>query len=94
MNNKADRLQLEWQSREANKEARQAEMERRTREHQLKVQRYKKYREIKKTAGPDALILHAIGRFVVRISAGWQYSDSFFQLCYRCRLAARGERKS
>jgi hypothetical protein len=42
--NKADRLELERQSREAIKEARQAEMERRTREHQLKVARYKKHR--------------------------------------------------
>jgi hypothetical protein len=59
--NNADRLQLESQSREANKEARRDEMNRRTREHQLKVARYKKHREIHKLAGPDPLNLHAIG---------------------------------
>jgi hypothetical protein len=59
--NNAARLQLQWQSREANKEARQAEMERRTREHQVKVARHRKHREIEKLAGPDALNLHAIG---------------------------------
>jgi hypothetical protein len=59
--NKADGLQLEWQTREAIKEAHQAEIERRTREHQLKIARYKKHREINKLAGPDALNLHAIG---------------------------------
>jgi hypothetical protein len=56
-----DTLQLEWQSRRANKVARQAEMERRTREHQLKVARYKRHKEVKKLAGPEPLNLHAIG---------------------------------
>ena len=59
--NYADRPQQEWQSRQENKEARQAEIERRTREHQLKVARLKKHREIRKFAGPDALNIHAIG---------------------------------
>ena len=59
--NNTNRLQLEWQSRQANKEARQAEIERRTREHQLKVARYRKHREVKALAGPDPLNLHAIG---------------------------------
>jgi hypothetical protein len=36
-------------------------MERRTREHQLKVARYKMHREVKKFAGPEPLSLHAIG---------------------------------
>ncbi len=59
--NYADRPQQERQSRQENKEARQAEIERRTREHQLKVARLKKHREIRKFAGPDALNIHAIG---------------------------------
>lgn len=56
-----DTLQLEWQSRRANKEALQAEMQRRTREHQLNVARHKKHREITKFAGPEPLNLHALG---------------------------------
>jgi hypothetical protein len=59
--NGADTLQLEWQSRQANKQARQAEMDRRTREHQLKVARYRTHRETMKLAGPEPLNLHAIG---------------------------------
>jgi hypothetical protein len=60
--NAPDGLQLQWQSREANKQARQAEMQRRTREHQLKVARYKRHRETKAlAAGPEPLNLHAIG---------------------------------
>jgi len=57
----AERLQLEQQWRDANKQARQVEMERRTREHQLKVARYKKHKEIRSLAGPDPLNIHAIG---------------------------------
>lgn len=56
-----NRLQLDWQLREANKEARQAEMDRRTREHQEKVARYNEYKAIHKLAGPLPLNLHAIG---------------------------------
>jgi hypothetical protein len=59
--NEFDRVQREWQSREANKEALRAEMERRTREHQRKVARYKKHSEIRKLAGPERLNLHSIG---------------------------------
>jgi hypothetical protein len=50
-----DTLQLEWQSPQANKVARQAEMERRTSEHQLKVARYKRHKEVKKLAGREPL---------------------------------------
>ena len=59
--NKADKLQTELQSREANKASRQAEMDERTRAYELKIKRYHKFKEEKKIAGLDPLSLHAIG---------------------------------
>jgi hypothetical protein len=59
--NKLETLQLEWQSREAIKEAHRVEMERRTLEHQRSIARYEAHRELTKFAGPVPLNIHAIG---------------------------------
>jgi hypothetical protein len=85
--NNADR-----QSREANKEARRAEMERRTREHQLKVARYKKHKEMNKLAGPDPLNLHAIGDswFEYPLDGNIPIPFSNFAIVADCQLGAEG----
>jgi hypothetical protein len=56
-----DILQRERQLREETEQARQAEMDRRTRAHQQNVARFKKHREIPQLASSDPLNLHAIG---------------------------------
>ena len=91
--NYADRLQQEWQSRQENKEARQAEIERRTREHQLKVARLKKHRKIRKFAGPDALNIHAIGDLWFEYPLDGNVPIPFFNsaiVAETCKLGAKG----
>ena len=80
--NKADRLQIEWQLREASKEARHAEIEQRVRDHKVKVIRLRRARELRKVEQQPPLDFLAIGdswlwssvyRYIILRKSGTNY---------------------